>query len=258
MRYATFMTTVEQVAGIAREEAERAVRATLETLAERITRGEADDIAAFLPKELRPLLTSAPEPAEGFGLDEFLRRVAQRAGVDAETAREYARAVFTALGVAVAPGEVADMVAQLPKDYMPLLRAAGVGRRRAAGYDLVRRASELGGMDEETARRAMEAVLETLAFRISHGEVDDLARELPPHLREPLQRGLAERRDATPMSADEFVARVAQLEGVAPDAARRHARAVFAALREYVSGREFRDMASQLSEDYAPLLAAAG
>jgi uncharacterized protein (DUF2267 family) len=57
-------------------------------------------------------------------VDEFVRRVAEREGTDPKTAREHARAVFTALGEAVAPGELRDMAAQLPKDFAPLLKAA--------------------------------------------------------------------------------------------------------------------------------------
>ena len=75
------MATVELAAGITREAAERAVVATLRTLAERITRGEAEDIALFL-RELRTALTSAPEPTEAFDRDDFIRRVAEREGVD--------------------------------------------------------------------------------------------------------------------------------------------------------------------------------
>ncbi|HWF33941.1 MAG TPA: DUF2267 domain-containing protein, partial [Solirubrobacteraceae bacterium] len=116
MRLASFLEIIEENAGLTPPEAERAARATLSTLGERITRGEADDIAAFLPRELREALTSAPEPAEPFGLDEFLRRVAEREGVDEETALSHARAVFVALGQAVAGGELRDMAAQLPKD----------------------------------------------------------------------------------------------------------------------------------------------
>jgi uncharacterized protein (DUF2267 family) len=139
MRYATFMTMVEQAAGLTPEEAETAVRATLATLTERITRGEADDIAAFLPKELRSLLTDTPEPAEAFDRDEFIRRIAEREGVSFAAAQEHARAVFTALGVAVAPGELRDMAAQLPRDFEDLLEAAGLGRRRALEEDPSRR-----------------------------------------------------------------------------------------------------------------------
>ena len=73
MRYSTFMTTVEQAAG----HYARGSRAR-----ERITRGEAEDIALFL---LRSALTSAPEPAEAFERDDFIRRVAEPEGVDVET-----------------------------------------------------------------------------------------------------------------------------------------------------------------------------
>jgi uncharacterized protein (DUF2267 family) len=256
MQYATFLSTVEQAAGIRRDEAERAIAAVLRTLAERITGGEAADIAAFLPREIRRLLTDVPEAAEGFDLEEFLRRVAMREGTDRETAMEHSRAVFRALGIAVAPGELRDMVAQLPNDFEPLLEAAGVGRRGAMeAYDLVGRAAEIAGIDRAAARRAVEAVLETLAERISAGEVEDLERELPPNLRPVLERGLSRHREAVAMTADEFIDTLAEREEVGFDDAEAHTRAVFAALRELISGKEFSDMAAQLSDDYAPLLA---
>jgi uncharacterized protein (DUF2267 family) len=260
MRYANFISTIEQVAGIDRDQADRAARAVLETLAERITGGEARDIAVFAPKELRPALTGAKEPAEAFDLAEFLRRVAGREGVDTDTAREHARAVFVALGQAVAPGEIRDMVAQLPRDFGPLLDAAGIGRRRAmdSDQDLVTQVAQLAGLDPDEARRATEAVLETLAVRISDGEVEDLEEELTADLRPALERGLQESRAATHMTADEFVRRVAEREGVDEDTAREHARAVFAALRRVISGEEFSEMAAQLSKDYELLLTAAG
>src|SRR4051794_311540 len=77
MHCAPFLSTVEQVGGLSREQAERAIEATLRTLAERITGGEAEDIAAFLPKEVRTYLFPTREEAERFGLDEFYRRVAE-------------------------------------------------------------------------------------------------------------------------------------------------------------------------------------
>lgn len=259
MRYATFLDTIEQVGGLGRPEAERAARAVLETLAERITGGEARDIAVFLPRELRGLLESTPEPAEGFGLDEFLRRVAEREGVDQETAEEHTRAVFTALGVAVAPGELRDMVAQLPREFSPLLKAAGIGRELAAAQpDFVALVARAAGLDRDQARRAAEAVLETLAVRISNGEVQDLKEDIPRDLYPALDRGLAESTAAVPMSRDEFVRRVAEREGVSEIEAQEHTRAVFAALRELVSSKEFSDVVSQLPNEYAPLLAAAG
>jgi uncharacterized protein (DUF2267 family) len=260
MRYGTFMTIVERQSGLPRPPAERAVHATLETLAERISGGEAEDIAAFLPRELRRYLTSKPEPAEPFDLREFVRRVARREGVDEQAALEHAMAVFVALGVAVAPGELRDMAAQLPTEYEPLLQAAGLGRTRVAGLtfeepDVAGRVAELNGLDRDAARRATEAVLQVLAVRISAGEVQDLEDELPPELRPALERGLAESRAGRRMTEREFLARVAELEGVSLEEAERHAHAVFQALREILSDKEFSDVTAQLSEDFAPLLA---
>jgi uncharacterized protein (DUF2267 family) len=256
MRLATFLTTVEQAAGITRPEAERAVRAVLETLSERLTGGEAGDIALFLPQEVRPLLVPAPEPAEAFGADEFVRRVAEREGVDDATAREHVRAVFVALGAAVAPGELRDMAAQLPRDFEPFLRAAGLGRERSLdAARFVGRVADLTELDFDAAFSATEAVLQTLAVRISSGEVEDLMGRLPADLLPALERGLAESRDATSMSVGEFLERVARLEGVSRERAERDARAVFAALREVIEGDEFADVASELSSDYTPLLA---
>jgi uncharacterized protein (DUF2267 family) len=106
----------------ARREAENATTATLETLNERITGGEARDLAAQLPKEIQPALQPKAEEAEGFSLEEFYRRVAEREGVDIETARIDASAVMRVLREAVTPGELDDVMAQLPEDFNALLR----------------------------------------------------------------------------------------------------------------------------------------
>ena len=149
------------------------------------------------------------------------------------------------------------MAAQLPAEYEPLLQAAGVGRRRAAGEpsDLALRVAELAGLEPEAVPRAADAVLETLAVRILAGEVEDLKRELRPNLHARLERGPRESREAHRMSVDEFLA--TSPSGRASAATRRSGTAArFAALRELISGKEFSDVAAQLPEDYAPPLAA--
>jgi uncharacterized protein (DUF2267 family) len=256
VRYATFIRTIEEAAGILPEQADRAARATLQTLGERITGGEAEDVSRFLPRELRPIMEQASALAEPFDVEEFVRRIARREGVDGATARRHARAVFVALGRAVAPGELRDMAAQLPKDFEELVRAAEEGGDIARrDPDLIGRVAELTGLDREQARRAAEAVLETLAVRISAGEVEDFLADLPRDLQPAIERGLAESRAATMMTADEFVARVAEREGVSLEDAEQRVRAVFHVLREVLTGKEFSDVAAQLSRDYAPLLA---
>src|SRR4051794_15048791 len=184
MDYRGFIATVREDAHIPDEEAERAACATLQTLAERISIGETEDLAERLPDELRPCLT----PAGGdrhFHADEFLRRVAERVGVDPPTAERDARAVFLALWQAVGPEEFADMRSELPRDFDDLLDEAlrqappprGVRQPPSAAitYDeLVRRIADRADLDEEAAKGALDAVLEALALRISGGQIDDL------------------------------------------------------------------------------------
>jgi uncharacterized protein (DUF2267 family) len=81
MDYEHFVTLVEQDLGVGRECAERAIRATLQTLAERIAAGEARDLAQELSDELAPWVATTTD-AEGFHVDEFVGRVAERERVD--------------------------------------------------------------------------------------------------------------------------------------------------------------------------------
>ena len=99
-------------------------------------------------------------------------------------------------------------------------------------------------------------MLETLAVRISAGEVEDLQKEIPHTLHPALDRGLRESREARRMSVDEFLDHIAEREGISREEAIEHTRAMFAALRELITGKELSDMAAQLPEEYAPLLAA--
>ena len=244
---------VAEDAGVGREDAERATQAVLATLAERLARGEADDLAAQLPAEVAAWLHTTT-PAEGFDADEFLDRVAKRAGVDLATAERYARAVFNALARAVSRGEFDDMVAQLSRDYARLL-PRGPRVDVSGADDFVRRVADRAGLDTERARHATHAVLTALAERISGGEVEDLLARLPTELHAPLEVGNQRSNGvARKMSLAEFEALVAQLEGVSPAEAHSHVRAVLATLRETVGADEFSDVSAQLPQEFDVVL----
>jgi uncharacterized protein (DUF2267 family) len=121
--YHGILSRLERDTGLSRPDAERAIRATLETLAERLSPGQSRDLAEQLPPELARVMTTHSK-AQAFDLDEFLKRVADREGASLLDAREHARAVFGVVGRTVPRKELADMAAELPKDFAPLLSDA--------------------------------------------------------------------------------------------------------------------------------------
>jgi uncharacterized protein (DUF2267 family) len=248
-----FIELVGEYARIGFDAAERATRATLETLGERIDRGEAQQIADRLPPQIAPWIASSG-PAEGFDVDEFLRRVAEREGVDIEEAERHVHAVFDVLRYVV-EDEFDDIVAELPKDFAPLLDRVPL-REVPSAEVFLQRVSERTGLDRDEAERATAAVLETLAARIAGGEVRDLISRLPARFHEALKRGDASSQGkAVPMSLDDFIARVAEREGVDESQARDHARAVLTTLREVVGHDEWSDVTVELPREYDAVLA---
>lgn len=105
-------------------EAERAARATLETLAERLAGGEADHLAAQLPREIGEFLRRGDSAgSERLDLQAFYRRVSEREGTELPDAVHHARAVVGVVREAVSPGEFDDIKTQLPEEFEELLQA---------------------------------------------------------------------------------------------------------------------------------------
>lgn len=129
MKHDEFIGQVQHRARLSsRGEAERATRATLETLAERLAGGEARDLAAQLPPEIGDHLRGQwSDMGERFSLAEFFRRVSLREGVDPPAAVFHARAVIEVLGEAVSQGELDDVRAQLPAEFDRLFEAGSTG-----------------------------------------------------------------------------------------------------------------------------------
>lgn len=135
MHHDEFLRLVQAGAALPdRGTAERAVRATLETLAERIPDGLAEHLAAQLPREigehLRRVVAAhegGPEEyhtAERFDLTTFAARIAWRGGVSEDAALQEASAVFEALDAALAPELSEKLGSVLPPDIRELLPAS--------------------------------------------------------------------------------------------------------------------------------------
>jgi uncharacterized protein (DUF2267 family) len=111
---------VRERAGVDERRAETVTGATLETLAERLSGGEAADLAAQLPKSLKEYLRPS-DGGEPFGLEDFKQRVAERAGLGASEVTDDIRAILTTVREAVSGGEFSDMIEQLPDEFWQLI-----------------------------------------------------------------------------------------------------------------------------------------
>jgi uncharacterized protein (DUF2267 family) len=252
MDYEEFISIVKQWADLQDEEAERAIRMVLQTLAERISTGEARDLVSQLPAELGPWLLTE-HGGQRFDVDEFLRRVAEREETDIATAERHVRAVLAALSGALDSDEFADLEAQLPQGLLPPA-SQRTRRRGLAGRGTARQglAARRPGPRRRAADHRSRAGRDRGADR--SGEVDDLISLLPVPLHAALKRG----KTANPGTAlhtplDKFLSRVAELEGSSPEQARDHANAVFLTLREVLGNEEFFDVTVQFPPEYAVL-----
>ncbi|MFU8874624.1 DUF2267 domain-containing protein [Micromonospora sp. SL4-19] len=117
MRFPRFVEAVSRRAELPTEQAATISRAVLQTLADRVTGGEAEELAAQVPGELSGYLTAPTDGGVTGGAVTFLHRVAERAGVDPAVAEVGTRAVLATLREAVTVGEFQDLVAQLPKGF---------------------------------------------------------------------------------------------------------------------------------------------
>ncbi|MDG9710744.1 DUF2267 domain-containing protein [Streptomyces sp. DH10] len=119
-------------------------------------------------------------------------------------------------------------------------------------HEYLARVRELGEYNsQEEASKVTEAVLSVLAQRISPGEVDVLASQLPGPLGQTLTA--AKPQQAESFGIEEFYRRVAEGVGARPRTAEWDAGAVLTALADAVSGGELNQILSQLPSGYAVL-----
>ncbi|MEU8153129.1 DUF2267 domain-containing protein [Micromonospora sp. NPDC048986] len=138
MEYEDFINEVATRAKVSTDQAATLTSATLQTLADRISAGQAEDLAYQLPDGVDDHLRKPPphrrqEQAQSYGLDEFVRRVADHPAVDRALAGAGVRAVLTTLREAVSRDEFDDAVAQLPKEFRQVIEPVGADSRRRPG-----------------------------------------------------------------------------------------------------------------------------
>lgn len=128
MDYNQFVGQVQYHAHLSSgKDAETAIQATLETLGDGLSDGEADNLAAQLPPEIGEYLRrkglDEHHKGESIDLNQFYQRVAERERIPFLDAAFHARAVMDVLHQAVSPGDMDTVKARLPKGYAPLFQS---------------------------------------------------------------------------------------------------------------------------------------
>ena len=115
MNHHEFLARVRELGEYASQaEAEQVTRNVLSVLGKRLVGGEANDLAAQLPAPLQDVLLAAAGPADDFGVEEFLRRVAATVPESSEqTALWDASAALTTLAEAISGGQLNQLLSQL-------------------------------------------------------------------------------------------------------------------------------------------------
>jgi uncharacterized protein (DUF2267 family) len=131
MQYDVFLKQVVTRCGLeSRADGEKIIQATFETMAERMAFGEPYNLAAQLPEPIKGYLNQpGADESHKYTVDEFIQRVAERAGIETASAESHIRVVLAVLAEAVSPGEMHDTRVQFPPEYSRLFED---GQQRAA------------------------------------------------------------------------------------------------------------------------------
>ncbi|MEU7765678.1 DUF2267 domain-containing protein [Nocardia sp. NPDC049190] len=113
--------TVADRASLSREEAADLTRAVLLTVADRLSRGEIRELRLRLPAPLDESLSRSRRTLDKFGLDEFLRRISGRTGLNADETSRGVSAVLTVLRDANIGNTFDHAMSQLPSEFRQLV-----------------------------------------------------------------------------------------------------------------------------------------
>jgi uncharacterized protein (DUF2267 family) len=247
---------------------EDAVSAVMCVLTQRISGGEARDVAESLPGRARRLLQRCPrhhlERPDVFGLAGFIERVGRHLKVSNGEAEAVTRAVFAVARQWLPPKEVADIASQLPSDLralwaspadLPLITVPPPDAdRRTPPNELAMKVLadvHRSGVvpPGKTEQDVISAVLCVLSQRLSGGEARHLLVTLPPALQPLVQKCALHPERGEKFGLGEFLERVAQHLGIKPEEADSLVRTVFTAVAAAIKPKEVRDIASQLPID---------
>jgi uncharacterized protein (DUF2267 family) len=267
-----FLDDIEQAVILPRHvDASAAALATICTLTRRLSAGEAQDVLEALPLPLhgflQPCERHGSAAGEDFGLEEFLRHVAEHLQISESDAERVALAVFSALRARLPAKEVEDVASQLPKALKRLWRAAIPGVAVPAngppttltppgGHFVLDEIERSGTLPSSiSGAQAFSAVMCTLLVQVlPTDEAEHVAASLPTSVRTLVERCAQEReRRPARLNLTEFALRVAARMKVGEWQAREIVEAVFAGVQRLMSQAERDAVARRLPHDMRAL-----
>jgi uncharacterized protein (DUF2267 family) len=179
-----FLRRVATREGVPVPAAEAHVPAVFYAMSRALTAPEFETMAGELPRDYDRLLAEARRPpVEVLPLDDFLRRVADRAGTDLETARLASEAVLETLAERLAGGEVSDLRKELPPELRGAMErgvehTGGVARGMSL-EEFLALVAVREGVPPVEALEHDRAVFATLRDAVTDKAFHDLTSELP-------------------------------------------------------------------------------
>jgi uncharacterized protein (DUF2267 family) len=185
-----FLRRVAEREATDQETAERHVRAVFLALGRALTDDAYHSLVSRLSNDYVPLLPKGSMAGGGAPADAFLAGVARRADVPLDRARQITDAVLETLGERIGPGEVDDLLTQLPLSLHPALKRGAVRANettsRMSVEEFVNRVAERSGlhtdpsalMPSPQAREYARAVFNTLRETV-RTEFFDVTVQLP-------------------------------------------------------------------------------
>lgn len=117
-----FFGSVAEQTGLSREEAADLTRATLQTLAQRLSEGTVRDLVMGLPDGLEDEVRGVKaRPSRRVGLEEAETQVSERTGLRRDEVHTGLRAVLVTLRASVPEDIYAKVVGQLPGQFRELV-----------------------------------------------------------------------------------------------------------------------------------------
>jgi uncharacterized protein (DUF2267 family) len=117
-----FFRSVAASTGLGREEAADLTRATLQTLAQRLSEGTVRDLAVRLPDGLDEVVRGVKgRPSKQVGLEDAEEKVRERTGLRLDEVHAGFAAVLATLREAVPEATYAKVVGQLPHQFRDLV-----------------------------------------------------------------------------------------------------------------------------------------